>query len=152
MGCLEEGCRGFLPPPPRQDQESTLFLFTPCLWLEGVTSTAPVYPSSPPLLLHPHIALILGNATHMAKEAATQASRSQATASGIPPDHSPRWEGWIQMKSFSVKPTKEKGIWAERSGWAKCMHKCVRACVSVSADRQELWQNEACVPGCQLAG
>ena len=38
--------------------------------------------------------------------------------------------------SFSVKPTKEKGIWAERSGWAKCVHKCVRACVSVSAGRQ----------------
>lgn len=38
--------------------------------------------------------------------------------------------------SFSIKPTKEKGIWAERSGWAKCEHKCVRACVSVSAGRQ----------------
>lgn len=34
--------------------------------------------------------------------------------------------------SFSIQPTKEKGIWAERSGWAKC----VRACVSVSAGRR----------------
>lgn len=127
MGCLEEGCRGLLPTHPPQDQESTLFLFTPCLWLEGVTSTAPVYPSSPPLLLHPHIALILGNATHMAKEAATQASRSQATASGIPPDHSPRWEGWIQMKSFSVNPQRRKasgqrGVGGQSVCTSVCVH------------------------------
>ena len=41
--------------------------------------------------------------------------------------------------SYQVKATKGKGRWAERGGWAKCVHKCVHfASVCRKAGRQEL--------------
>lgn len=55
--------------------------------------------------------------------------------------------------SFSIIPTKEKGIWQRGvGGQSVCTSVCVHVYPCLQADRQELWRSKACMPGCQLAG
>lgn len=134
--CRIQGVPAHLPGTNKRPT----FLFTPSLWLEGVTSTTPLYPSSwsylfilillPSLECHPHGKRSFHPGQEVLSNSIWGPSGPFSEVEGMDPD-----EGDAKS-SFSVKPTKEKGIRAERSGWANCVHKCVRACVSVSAGRQ----------------
>lgn len=154
-GCPEEGCRGFLLTP---ETNKAPYISLSSLLLAGRSDLnySSVSQISTPTPASPHRPYSW-DATHMAKEAASLASRSHATASGVPQDHSKRWKGWIQMKLTRTasasypqrrKASGQRGV----GGQSVCTSVCVHVYPCLQADRQELWRSKACMPGCQLAG
>lgn len=124
--------------PPGTNKRPT-FLFTPSLWPEGVTSTTPVYPSSPSLPSHPHTAPILGMPPTWQRKLPPRLAglkqqhlvslRTIPSGGGVDPDER-------DARAVSALNPQRRKASGQRSGCAKCVHKCVRACVSVSAGRQ----------------